>query len=677
LEIAVLTPTVIRLSIRAPQLGGQARLGLNLTGEGPYFGLGERFDHVKLDGTRMTLHPEDLLSTPGHNWTYMPAPFLFSPRGLGLYLDTPDVSTFDLGRSQEGKLAIQLDRSSVDAYFFVGEPKSIVSDYTSLMGRPPLPPPWTFGVWICSLQGARNVMQDALKLRQGAIPVSAIWTYDAMDKGDIMGWPFWTTGMYPDLRQFTTELHEMGFKALTYIHPWLPSLLDPYNLPAPAYEQGMQTGLFVRDSHGDPSGPKVASYKESNVDFTRPAAVDWWERRIREILQDNNFDGWMEDFGEFVQSTDQFAAGATGRVMSNLYPLFYHKITYEIAQKAKPDFVGFVRSGSAGSQAYSRAAWGGDQYPDWSDDRGLPSVVRAGITAGLAGFAVWGPDIVDRSTSRELWTRWCEFGALTPVMRDHLWDKPSGAVNLWSDAGTMDTFRSYARLHISLFPYFYAYASTAAKTGLPIIRHLALEFPDDPKAYDSEAEYMLGEKLLVAPVIKEGASTRSLYLPKGSWVDYWTGQTIAGGQQVTVPAPLEHIPILVRSGSILPLISPDTQTLASDLTQTKYLALTSDLTWRVFPAASAAQDSFTLEDGTVATASGEPRRTEIRVEHSPVVRNYQVIVAAAHTPREVTVDGKPIRQIDNAGEQEGWRMDPNGQTLHVLLKGDNFDLRIE
>jgi alpha-glucosidase (family GH31 glycosyl hydrolase) len=241
----------------------------------------------------------------------------------------------------------------------------------------------------------------------------------------------------------------------------------------------------------------------------------------------------------------------------------------------------------------------------------------------------------------------------------------------------MDTFRSYARLHISLFPYFYAYASAAAKTGVPIMRHLSLEFPDDPKTYDTDSEYMLGEKLLIAPVIKEGASTRSLYLPKGFWVDYWTGQTVAGGQQVTVPAPLEQIPILVRAGSILPFISPDTQTLASDLPQSKYRSVTSDLTWRVFPAPSTTEESFTLEDGTVATAREAPSRTEVWVEYSPLVRNYEVIVGAAHAPREVTLNGKPIRQMDNTGEQTGWRMDPDGKTLHVLLRADNFDLQIE
>ena len=675
LEIAVISPTVIRLSIRARQPEGGLRL--NISGAGPFFGSGERFDRLKLDGAKLTLHPEDLLSMPGHNWTYMPTPFLFTPRGLGIYLDTASISSFDLSRSAQQQISIQLDHPSVDAYFFAGEPKGILEDYTSLTGRTPLPPPWAFGVWVCSLQGAGAVLQDAHRLRQEAIPVSAIWTFDAMDKGDIMGWPFWTSGFYPNLADFTSQLHGMGFKVLTYIHPWLPAVLDPYNLSNPSFEQGKQKGLFVLNAQSDPTGPKIAPYTEGNIDYTRSTAVDWWEQRIREVLVDDNFDGWMEDFGEFVNDTDRFAAGIAGRDMANLYPLFYHKITQEISRKAKPDVVEFSRSGSAGSQGYTAVVWGGDQYPDWSQDHGLPSVVRAGITAGLSGFAVWGPDILDSSHSRELWTRWAEFGALTPIMRDHLWDKPAGAVSLWYDAQTMDTFRSYARLHISLFPYFYAYASEAAKTGLPIIRHLLLEFPDDAKAYDAEGEYMLGEKLLIAPVLSEGSSTRSLYLPEGSWVDYWTGETIKGGQQVTVPAPLEHIPILVRAGSIIPFISPDTETLATELAGNKNFSLSSDITWRVFPGSSPSPNRFALQDGTAAEATEKGSGIEVRVEHSPLVRNYQIILPATRPPGKVMLGGKPIFAITGDKKATGWRMDPANQTLHVLLQADNFDLTVD
>lgn len=653
-QVAVLSVDVIRVSLHG-------NLSLNVAGSGPFFGLGERFDRIKLDGLKTVLRPQDLMGQHnGHNWTYIPVPFLFTPRGLGIYLDTATISSFDISASG---FSVQLTGSSVDAYFFIGQPKDILRNYTALTGRSPVPRPWAFGVWICSYQGPNKVLDDARNLRQNRIPSSAIWTYDVMGKGDIMGWPLWWTGYYPHPEQFTAQLHSMGFKVLTYVHPYLRSVLDPYNLPNALFEDGVRNGLLVLDANGRPTGPAFEPFRVGNIDFTKPANLNWWEQKIRHILLDNDFDGWMEDFGEWVNDTDRFAAGVTGRKMANLNPLFYHKITYEITHNAKPDAVEFDRSGYAGSQGYTPVVWGGDQFPTWAQDYGLPSVVRAGITAGLSGFSVWGPDIDGNGYSKELWTRWVEFGALTPIMRNHLWDKPEGAVNLWYDAETLDIFRRYAALHVSLFPYLYTYANQAAKTGVPIIRHPLLEYPEDPNVYNANGEYLLGDKILVAPVLIHGASSRSLYLPKGFWVDYWTGKLIDGGRQVTLAAPLDRIPILVQAGSILPLISPQTQTLAPDRT------LTHDLTWRIFPASAPAHDTFTLYDGTVAEASEASSHIEVRVQHSPEVRHYEVILPATRKPRNVVLAGKPL--------STGWRLDAHSQTLHIALQARDFDLSVD
>jgi alpha-glucosidase (family GH31 glycosyl hydrolase) len=678
LEISVISRSVIRLSIHPPQNVDNAAITLPFNGAGPFFGLGERFDRVKLDGLDTVLRPHDTSNEPGHNWTYIPVPFLFTPRGLGLYLDTAAITTFDLSGSEENKFSIQIDRSSVDFYFFVGTPKDIVGDYTSLTGGTPLSAPWAFGVWICSYQGPQQVLEDARKLRQEKIPSSAIWVYDVMGQGDIMGWPLWWTGYYPDPRQLTDTLHTMGFKVLTYVHPYLRSVLYPYNLPDPSFEEGVQSGLMVLDPQGKPVGPKKP-FADGNIDFTKAANVNWWELKVQDILLKDNFDGWMEDYGDTINDTDRFAAGVTGREMANLYPLFYHKITNEIARKAKPDVVEFDRSGYAGSQGYSPVIWGGDQSPNWSQDRGLPSVVRAGITAGLSGFAVWCPDIEDNTHSKDLWTRWLEFGALTPVMRNHLWNKPDGAVTLWSDPQNTEMFRQYAGLHISLFPYFYTYANQAVKSGIPIMRDLLLEFPNDPLTYDLDAEYMLGDKMLVAPVITQGATVRSLYLPQGAWVNYWTGEIMDGARQVTISAPLQQIPIMVRAGSVLPFISPNTETLVQDSTSSNYQLLTSNLTWRVFPAEASVQNSFTLYDGTVAQANEEPSRIEVRVEHSPVVRHYEVMLPVSQAPHEVLLGGKSITEmhdLNGQSENTGWRIDPGSGTLHVFLSASDFDLSV-
>lgn len=692
LELAVLAPEIIRLSVNASKLGERKGVGLSFAGPGPFFGLGERFASAKLDGLKTTLRPQDLFGrpSPSHNWTYVPVPFLFSPRGLGLYLDTAWVSTFDLTAGARQRFAVQLNGPSTDCYLFLGQaPKEILGAYTSLTGRSPVPPPWAFGVWIDARQGKDAVLAVAHRLRQVGIPASAIWLHDFMDSAANLGWPLWTAGFWGTRpRDLIDELHKLGFKVLAYMTCWVRPILAPYLLANPTFEEAARNRFFVLTPEGQPAGPGLTSpwpIVGPPVDFTNPAAVEWWEKMIRRGLIDHDFDGWMEDFGESIKDDYRFAVGKDGRQMANLYPLLYHMLTYRIARRYKPDFVNWARSGYAASQSNTSVIWGGDQLPDWSSDDGLPSLVRAGTTAGLSGFAIWGPDIQSRSASKELWIRWTQFGALTPIMRDHVWEQSKFSVDLWFDSETTDTFRRYAKLHVSLFPYFYTYAHEATKTGLPIIRHSLLEWPDDPKAWDAEDQYLLGEKILVAPVIVEGARTRSLYLPKGSWVDYWTGEILEGGRQVEVPAPLERIPILVRAGSVVPFISPETETLARDLAGTVawnnpgYHTLDNNLTWRIFPASGSARDFFMLYDGTRVTAEQEPSEIEVQGERSPVVRQYEVILPAPRAPIEVTVSGLSMKKLDDASfraRMKGWWLNPDDHTLHVLFVGDNFLLKV-
>lgn len=677
-EISVLSSNMIRVSIRAPQHRKDAGIQMDVAGAGPFFGLGERFDRVKLDGLKTELRSSDFSGQPGHNWTYLPVPLLFTPRGLGVYLDTAEPSTVDLSHADRGAFSIQLQNDSVDVYFFAGLPREILRDYTGLMGRAPMVPPWTYGVWICAYRGPDAVSEIGHKLREDGIPASAIWTFDVMGKGDIQGWPLWWTGYYPDPRRFTDELHGMGFRALTYVHPYLRAALDPYNLPNAFFTEGLKSGLMVLDAEGQPTGPKFEPFAVGEIDFTSAANVKWWDQRIREIVVDDNFDGWMEDFGEWVHDTDRFQNGAPGLKMANMNPLIYHRITYELSQAAKPGVVEFDRSGYAGSQGYTPVIWGGDQQPNWTQDYGLSSVVRAGITAGLSGFPVWGPDIDGNGFSNELWTRWVEFGALTPVMRTHDWDMPIGSVNLWSSAENIATFKRYARLHISLFPYIYGLAAEASKTGVPIIRQLSLEFPGDPKTYDAEQEYLLGDRILVAPVTEQGAVTRSFYLPSGAWLDYWTGKQLEGGQQVTVEAPLDRIPILVRAGSIVPLISEETETLASDLAGAKYRTWNGDVILRVFPATGAVESTFTLYDGTVATANQKPEQMAVQVENSAVERNYEVMLPAGKPPLHVVLNGKSLSQAGHAETNaSGWSMDEDKHSLHVRFRAANFKLQVD
>jgi len=678
LEISIVAANVIRLTIEAPTVAERA-INFNFSGSGPFFGLGERFGKSKLDGQRITLWTEDKLGTPGHDWTYVPAPMMFTPRGLGLYFDTAAESVFDLRQSDRGRFAVQVKEPSTDCYLLVGDPRDIVRDYTGLTGRTPLAPPWAFGVWVSGAQGFGPVVRGANRLRQQGIPASALWVFDLMDEESNLGWGSWTSGHYGEPGPFTERLHRLGFKVLGYVHPYVRSRLLPFNTPSRTFTEGVTRGYFVTKPNGEPAGVEFEPVPVGNVDFTNPEAVSWWETMLRRAVVDFGLDGWMEDFGEQIKSDNRFRVKKSGRELATLYPLLYHKISYAISTRLKPDLVAFSRSGYSGSQGYSRVVWGGDQVADWSADRGYPSAITAGISAGLSGCAVWTPDILSSGTSKELWSRWVEFGALTSVMRDHPWDKPKFAVDLWFDQDTTDLFRRYARLHTSLFPYLYTYAHRAAETGLPIMRHPLLEFPDDNRTFDAEYEYLLGEELLVAPVVTDGARTRSLYLPAGEWVDYWTGAILTGGRTVEIAAPLDRIPILVRAGSIVPMIDGGTDTLAADLPSGSYKKLDNALQWRVFASRDPSHRAFVNYDGTTASVDQSASAVQVKVERSPSARRQEVIVPLSTVPADVTLDSRHLDPLENAGDRangRGWWMDRVDGTFHVTVFGSAFTLTV-
>jgi alpha-glucosidase (family GH31 glycosyl hydrolase) len=281
----------------------------------------------------------------------------------------------------------------------------------------------------------------------------------------------------------------------------------------------------------------------------------------------------------------------------------------------------------------------------------------------MSAYSTWGPDIISDGYDRELWLRWAEFGALTPVMRDHPWSRPRFSVDLWHDPGTIALFRRYAILHTSLLPYFATYAAEAHRTGVPILRHLVLEYPDDPRAATAEYQYLLGESLLVAPVIEQGAVTRKLYLPKGDWLNYWTGDHLNGGADVTVAAPLEQIPLFVRAGSILPF-KPEMETATLNWGDPNLLA--GSLVWRAYPGNASNTSTFTLPDRTTATL--QTSQTNLTISGtSPTERPYEVVITTIAAPATVQLDGRPL-------PSERWTYDPITHQLHATFTAKGFTL---
>lgn len=675
-HVAFLDEAVVRLRMTLDRDEGVVEMGwaVAAAADEGFFGLGERFARANHRGHEVVNWTEDscLTPAPGHDWTYFPVPFVLSSRGHGALLDTTRRAVFRLASDRPDAWAATVDGTELDAVVFAGPaPLDVIRRFTALAGRPPLPPPWAFGVWKTTLSGADAVRAEARRLRQEDLGVSALWIYDQIELETNSGWNSamgYPEGTYADMPALVRDLHDEGFKVLGYLNP-------QFIAGRPATDEGIAKGYFLqRQNRGTYLMPGPDPNPEEGIRFgtlalydpTHPEGVGWWQEMLRRLLVETGYDGWMHDFGEYTPRDAIFADGRTGEGIRNLYPTLYQRTGAEICREAKPDFVFFVRSGYLGSSQWAPAAWPGDQHTDWSPDRGLPSVVAAGLSVGICGTNTWGPDIggffdaydgSDIARSTELWIRWCQLGALTPIMRDHLGPKrmtTPEAADLWTDAATVDTWRRYARLHNALVPYLYAYAAVAHESGVPTMRHLVLRYPDDPEAVHQEYQYLLGDELLVAPVIEPGATTRRVYFPPGRWFGYWDDAVRDGPGYQEVPAPLERIPLFVRGGAVLPLMAGPVTTLAG----VRPDELLADLELRVYPDGDGTS-RFAFHDGSAVRLDRAGDRVTIGIDGAGG-RRLAIRLPAGGDLAEVVADGSPLARVAAAGDAAGWWRDDDG-----------------
>jgi alpha-D-xyloside xylohydrolase len=470
--------------------------------------------------------------------------------------------------------------------------------------------------------GHDAVVEETGRLREEGLGASAIWLdshYEPKSNSGIWGSGTYATGEYPDISQTVKELNALGLRAMTYVNPFLYK-------NTPAFEEAVAKGYAVKDANGevmlmdglhategdDMSILEATGLHSMNngvaiVDFTNPDARAWWQGLLRVILLEEGFDGWMEDFGESVPVGALLHDGTSEVESHNRYPVLYHSAAGEEIERSKPDAVNFCRGGYLGAQAHGRAFWPGDQTVDWSAECGIGCLVPSGISIGLMGVAAWGTDIAGcmdghyvapfggGSSDEELWIRWCQLGAMSPLMREHLGFLVEPVADVWSSPATTDAWRQCARWHISLHPYLWTCAHEASRTGTPIFRGLMLHWPEFHESWTLTNQYMLGPSLLCAPVLAKGERERSVWLPPGEWHDWWTGEVYRGPGRVTVPAPLGRWPVLQRGGSVVPLLKD----VPLDLNDPRYATGDFEVVARV---AGTASEPFVMFDGRAVTA---------------------------------------------------------------------------
>ena len=560
-----------RISLATPCPADEHLVGLG----GQSFDVDHRGEKVPLfvqeDGIGKFPDPDDTYAglwflTGRKHSTHTPMPMVVSSRGYALAVDTNARAVFALGNEDHPDAArFEAWDGTLDLQIFLGERGSAadaLGHMVAWVGKTPRPPLSIFAPWIDAIFGSANVRRVATKLRAQGIPASAIWTEDWRGGADTsLGYALaehWRVDrtLYPDLEAVASDLHGQGFAFLTYENTFIDDTSD-------VLAEATAGGYAIKDATGAPYSFTGVTFGTSKLlDLTNPAAVTWAKGVMHEAITQGS-DGWMADFAEWQPTDAVLASGEDALAVHNRYTVDWAKFTSELLQPiaGRPAPIYFMRSAWLHSQKFTQVMWPGDQQTDFSDGDGLPSVIPIGVNLGLAGFPYFGSDVAGymsqgtTPTSEELYYRWVTFGAFNPVMRTHHGHSARQNWQWEQDAASTAHMRRYARLHMQLAAYLWGSAGSYERDGLPLIRLPALSYPDEPWAWTTIDEYLLGDRILVAPIQVMGATSRSLALPAGRWYPLLTGAAAVGGE-LTATAARTEIPVYVPEGSML-VLYPD------------------------------------------------------------------------------------------------------------------------
>lgn len=501
------------------------------------YGCGESFTSLNKVGQKVQISVVDPQG-PETDGMYKPVPFYFSNRGYGIFMHTSAPTTADFGASYIGAQRLFMGDETMDFFIFFGEPKDVLNAYTDVTGKSPMLPLWTFGTWMSRITyfSQEEGLDIARKLRANKIPSDVIH-FDT-------GWfdVDWQCDYEFAKDRFKDPVAMLKSMKKDAFHTCLWQL--PYFTPKNRYfRELVDGGMAVHNGNG------TLSYEDAVLDLSNPKTVAWYQGKIANLIK-QGVSAIKCDFGEAAPYDGIYASGKTGFYEHNLYPLRYNKALWQAVRDNTPDHEGVIwaRSAWAGSQRYP-LHWGGDAATNEIGSVGMLGDLRGGLSFGLSGFSFWSHDMggfVTKSPD-DLYRRWLPFGFLSSHTRAH--GAPPTEPWLISESFTK-AFRQSAEMKYKLMPYVYAQAKDCSERGLPMVRALLVEFPDDPGAWFVEDEYMFGSQILVAPMLETGKS-RTVYLPRGKWIDYQTGKVYEGGYQ-TIPTAEIPCVILVKDGSLIP-----------------------------------------------------------------------------------------------------------------------------
>ena len=507
------------------------------------YGLGERFTPMVKNGQVVDIWNED--GGTASEISYKNIPFYYTTEGYGVFVNHPGKVSFEVGSEKVETVQFSVEDEEMEFFLIYGPtPKEIISKYTALTGRPALPPQWSFGLWLTTSfttnydEETVNSFIDGMAARQ--IPLD-VFHFDCFWMKGFEWCNFqWDKEMFPDPEGMLKRLHDKGLKICVWINPYIAQ-------KSPLFAEGMENGYLVRKPDGSVWQWDMWQAGMGLVDFTNPDACAWYQEKLNALLS-MGVDCFKTDFGERIPTDVVWHDGSDPVKMHNYYAYLYNKCVFELLSwvKGEDEAVLFARSATAGGQQFP-VHWGGDSTSQYVS---MAETLRGGLSLMDSGFAFWSHDIggFEDEGSADLYKRWVAFGLLSSHSRLH----GSGFYRVpWNyDEEACDVLRFFTKLKAGLKPYLWDLAQEAHKTGIPVLRPMHMVFPEDRNCAYLDQQYMLGDRLLVAPVFSANGRQK-YYLPEGRWVHLLTRENREGGKWYEETYDFFGLPLYVREGDEL------------------------------------------------------------------------------------------------------------------------------
>lgn len=507
------------------------------------YGLGERFTALIKNGQMVDIWNKD--GGTSSEQAYKNIPFYLTNKGYGILVNDPGAVSFEVASEKVKKVQFSVPGESLEYFVIDGpDPKGVLEKYTELTGKPALPPAWSFGLWLTTSfttnydEATVNSFVDGMAERD--LPLH-VFHFDCFWMKGFHWTDFkWDEDVFPDPVGMISRLKEKGLKVCVWINPYIAQR-------SVLFEEGKAKGYLVKKANGDVYQVDLWQPAMALVDFTNPDACEWFAGYLRELV-DTGVDSFKTDFGERIPTDVVYYDGADPVKMHNYYTYLYNKVVFEVLEQkiGKNEATLFARSATVGGQKFP-VHWGGDCYADYES---MAESLRGGLSLGMSGFGFWSHDIggFENTAPSHVFKRWLAFGLLSSHSRLH--GSSSYRVPWAYDEEAVNVTRFFTKLKCSLMPYLYDIAVEASQKGVPTMRSMLLEFPQDPAAEVLDRQYMLGDSILVAPVFSEQGDV-SYFLPEGKWTHLLTGEAVAGGKWRKENYDFMSLPLFVRENSIL------------------------------------------------------------------------------------------------------------------------------